>query len=525
MVVDSRSSRQRRPRALVLVAIIGVMGALIAPTAAFANHSYTTDSAPYVALESGIAGEVVPLINSGEIAFGDMFEGIPDGIGAKPGPGRRGYVDLYVAHEQSHVPFRGRADFQDSSVSRVRINVKSKSITDLEVVLSPDLGLIRLCSAFMAGPDQGFPKYTFLVNEESNDLLQIPAGAPYGSDPSIAPLRQAGYTAYVDTTTDKVGVIASAGRHNHENMVIVPGWKKGIVALSGDDTFTFPSTIERPNLSQLYLSRAHNANHFIKDNTQLWAFRVTANNAGPVDPANRFNEANDYFDMVVGDDWKGEFIRVPRDVANGSTGTKPQDALEDWSNEHNVFQFVRVEDIAYDPDQPRVVYFADTGNDRLVEDAGTGRLYRAGSGGSASDGRIFKMVFNKEDPTKVDSFRILTEASAIGMRSPDNLDVGRNSLMVQEDTGNAKIWRYDLGATTWTHVATATQPTAETTGIVDVSRWFGSGWWAVNVQSHVDKTLSPTVLTWSGPPGPAVGSTYQQRREDGQLLLIRIAGS
>ena len=89
-----------------------------------------------------------------------------------------------------------------------RVDIASKSITDLGIALSPDLGLIRFCSAFMAGPEQGFPKYTFLVNEESNDLLEVPDGAPYGTDPSVAPLRQAGYSAYLDTTTGKVGVLA-----------------------------------------------------------------------------------------------------------------------------------------------------------------------------------------------------------------------------------------------------------------------------------------------------------------------------
>jgi len=28
-----------------------------------------------------------PLINSGDVAFGDTFEGLPDGIGIVPGPG------------------------------------------------------------------------------------------------------------------------------------------------------------------------------------------------------------------------------------------------------------------------------------------------------------------------------------------------------------------------------------------------------------------------------------------------------
>ena len=106
-----------------------VMLALLVAIPAFAGSGYNTASDPYVALMPGIDGRVVPLVNSGEEIFGDMFEGIPDGIGAKPGPGNQGYVDLYVAHEQSHVPFGGFADFQDSSVSRVRVDIASMSIT------------------------------------------------------------------------------------------------------------------------------------------------------------------------------------------------------------------------------------------------------------------------------------------------------------------------------------------------------------------------------------------------------------
>jgi hypothetical protein len=489
---------------------------------------YRTSSPSFVNLE--VAGTVVPLVNSGEEAFGTVFEGIPDGIGAKPGPGKnnpKGYVDLYVAHEQSHVPFGGFADHQDSSVTRVRVDIDAMKISEMDVPLSPSLGFIRFCSAFMAGPEHGFPHYTFLVNEESNDPLPVPAGAPYGPDPSLAPYRQAGFAVSLDTTTGKVNVLASHGRHNHENNVIVPGgWKKKIVGLSGDDTFTTPSTPARPNLSQLYLTLTRNWKQFQKDNSTLWAFRVTGTGGSPIDPADPFNGANDYLDMAPGDDWTGEFIRVPEDVARGTTAQAPQDALEDWSNANNVFQFVRVEDIAYDKTNERVVYFADTGNTRLI-DPGTGRLYRAPSGTPGTTdtpGRMFKLVLNRKDPTIVDSFSILVEASAIGMRSPDNIDTSRKSLMVQEDASNAKVWQYSFASGTWTHVATANQPTAETSGIVDVSEWFGKGWWALDVQSHTNQTEFGTFV-WPGPGGPPVGSTYVSRRENGQLLLMQLPGS
>lgn len=489
--------------------------------------SYVTTSVPYVVSTGAVAGvEIKPLINSGETAFGTLFEGIPDGIGVVPGGWHRRYVDLYVTHEQSPVPFGGFADYQNSSVSRVRVDTKTQTIIGMDVALSPDEGFIRFCSATMVGPAQGFRHYTFLVNEESNDPLNVPAGAVYGADPAYggADIRQAGYSAYLDTRTDKVGLLSSAGRLNHENNVVVPGWwGRQVVSLTGDDTFTFPSTPARPNLSQMYMTLSRNSSAFLKDQSTLWAFRVTSTGGAAIDPTDAHNGANDYFDIGLGDNWKGEFIPVPDSIARGTTGDLPQDALEDWSNANNVFQFVRIEDIAYDPDAPRTVYFTDTGNTRLL-DPGTGRLYRASSGGAGSNGRIFKMVFNKKDPTKVDSFSILADADVLGMRHPDNVAVSHRSVMIQEDVeGDATIWMYSLSAGTWTKVAKATQPKAETSGIIDVSNWFGKGWWALDVQSHVNTSETPGLVY--GGPGPSNGVTYTGRREDGQLLLMYVPGS
>jgi hypothetical protein len=134
------------------------------------------------------------------------------------------------------------------------------------------------------------------------------------------------------------------------------------------------------------------------------------------------------------------------------------------------------------------------------------------------------MVLNADDPTIVDELKILVEANAIDMDNPDNLDVGHDSLMVQEDAANARVWMYDLEAGTWTHVATVTQPSAETSGIVDVSRWFGDGWWALTVQSHVNLPGSVPGVVYTG-PGPSNGVVHTTRREDGQLLLMYVPGS
>jgi len=522
-----------------VLAVVAALALLVAlPTTSL---GYNTASPSYVQFASGVVpgAKFVPLVNSGETIFGDTFEGIPDGIGVVPIDDN--HVDLYVTHEQSRVPFGGFADFVDSSVTRIRVNTDDRSVEDMEVVLPSSAGFIRFCSAFMAGPQHGFDTYTFLVNEESDDNLAVPAGAVYGSDPAMAPLREAGYTVYLDTVSGEFDEIAGMGRHNHENAVVVPGGWDDLAVLSGDDTFNAPA-------SQLYLYTAEDADAFKADEGTLWAFRVTATDAGPltgpqiVDP---LNGANDYADITTGETWSGEFLTVPEDVAKGDlAATHPQAGLENWSNANNVFQFIRVEDIAYDPDNPRVIYFADTGERRALTDAvwttlddrdgtvnrsATGRLHRGLSAvlnpdmtvkypadppGPYGNGRIFRMVLNADDPTVVDEFSVFLESDSIGMRNPDNIEVGRKSIVVQEDTSNAKVWQYRFVKGNWRQVATAVQPTAETSGIVDVSAWFGGGWWALDVQSHVNLTESPTQ------PGG-----FKFRREDGQLLLMFIPGS
>ena len=542
---QSHDWRSRRRLAAVAAAMSLV---LTLPTLALGRNSHPNPATAYVSLAPSVAaagGRVIPLINSGQTFNNTTFEGIPDGLGLKPvGNGSR-YIDIYVTFEQSHVPFSGFADFEDSSVQRARLDLRTNEIVKLEEVLPPSAGFIRFCSATMVGPNEGFSDYTFLVNEESNDVITVPAGAPYGADPSTTPFRQAGYSVALDTDDFTFDEIAGLGRHNHENTVVVPGGWADVAVLSGDDTFTAPS-------SQLYLYLADSIDGLRADTGSLWAFQVTGTDSGPLaNPADPQNDANDYLEINPGDDWTGRFIPVPDDIADGTTSAQPQAGLETWSNDHNVFQFIRVEDIGYDPDNPRVVYFTDTGSTRVKEGPG-GRLIRPAVNERPyfdTDGRVFKMVLNEDDPTVVDSFSIeaqgrlqlqegnppdatvITEIDpGVGFVNPDNVGISHSSLMIQEDSsGNNDVWQHPLGTSTWTKVASTTQTaTAETSGIVDASQWLGAGWWALDVQSHVNLPAPPGVNT--GPfvyTTPITGAqiTYNTRREDGQLLLVYIPNS
>jgi hypothetical protein len=148
-----------------------------------------------------------------------------------------------------------------------------------------------------------------------------------------------------------------------------------------------------------------------------------------------------------------------------------------------------------------------------------------------SNGRIFKMVLNEKDPRIVDSFSILADSAnaASPFINPDNLAIGHDSLMVQEDasSGNS-IWLHSLTAGTWTEIAqvTGTGSSAESSGIIALEDTvYGDGWWALTIQGHQNiAAFTQTGFTWVGPPSTATGP-YSKRLEEGQLLLMYIPGS
>lgn len=512
-------------RVVSIAAAIGMMLALMVPAQAASHRShdrgndraFQTDKDPYLTLapDAPRGSKLKPIISVGDRVGRFMFEGLPDGIGLAPA--RHGKVQAYVAHEQTTVPFFGEADFEDSSVSKLVLDRRAR-VRRARVALPASAGFIRFCSAFMAGPYEGFSRYTFFANEESNDVVDVPDGAPYGPDPAVAPQRQAGYTVAYDVRTGRYKQIEGMGRLNHENTVVIPGGWRRHSLWTTDDTFSAPS-------SQLYMYLTRSIKDMYRDKGSLWAFQVTHDNDGRVRRRDPFNGANDYLDIQPGDDWKGRFIRVPKRIAKGNTDLPPQDALEQWSNDNNVFQFIRLEDLATDVHDPRTVYVADTGGTRIVPDPETGRMTRFASSdtdqvGQADNGRIFKFEVSKRNPRRVTSFSVLADGDAptsdptyADMTSPDNIDTSRRSLMVQEDADNARILRYDFRSGDWSTVATVNDPEGESSGIVDASRWFGRGAWLVNVQAHgtfVDEEQRGDVLI---------------KREDGQLLLMKLPGS
>jgi hypothetical protein len=488
------------------------------------------------ALEPG--GKVQPIINVGErLENGYTFESIPDGIALQSG--RHGRVEAFVNHETSTVPFplatvpgepgqtdpsRTFADKTNSIVSRLELASHHRhgvGVTDGSYAIPSEANYQRFCSNFLASREHGFKRPLLFTNEEATDFVFRTGQAWRGPGVTGPGAEQAGVVVALDPRTGEYRTIYGMGRHNHENSVAVPGYGKPVV-LSGDDTFSAPS-------SQMYLYTARNSDDVWEDRGTLWAFRSDV------------AAVNDYGDLSApGAAVSGRFIEVPRDIAVGD-----QTGLENWSNANNVFQFIRVEDIAYDRRLPWIVYFADTGEPRALPDPATGRLRRGPSGtqGPYPNGRIFRMILAPWDPTRVLRLDVVYDGDAGGynnpgvIHQPDNLETTRHSVLITEDPGshqqfagatNARVWQLDPWRRTARPVAEVDQsedPAAppgawEASGIVDASRWLGRDTFLIDVEAH-SILLDQQQEDVYGDSRLDVTT----KREDGQLLTLKLPGA
>jgi hypothetical protein len=471
---------------------------------------------------------VTPIITVGDTVNDYRFEAIPDGISFDPNG--QGTVDVYVNHETSTVPFpytpgQGAAnqnDFDNAQLSRLRLNQHSAGVLKGELAITSSENFQRFCSNFLATSKEGFERSILFTNEETSDRVNR-TGQAWSPPPAVG-AEQAGVVVATDIKSGAHKVIYGMGRLNHENNVAVAGYGHPVV-LSGDDTF-----VSNPPGSQLYSYMADSANALWNDRGDLYGF-VSDNSS-----------VDDYYDFPVGSSMSvsGKFVKIDKRAATGD-----QSALESASDAAHVFQFVRLEDIAYDkrPGMQNVVYIADTG--RGSNSAGTNRF-------ASTNGRIWKVVLDPNDPAKVLSLSVYIEGDdhpvkTIGeIHQPDNVETTQNGLYIAEDPGSsqqfpagstdpnatpARLWQHSYATGVDAPVAvvnqsadegptdvdSATTPGAwgswESTGVIDASSVFGPGAFLINVQAHTLWTEQSAAADWTN------------KREGGQLMLLRIPGA
>ena len=550
-----RLKRGRWRRALALVAIAGagiVVGVTAATSSAKPSGGFLTAKPALLApVAPGV--EVQPLLTVGDTVGGYKFESIPDGISVDKQKGHE--ADVYVNHETSLVPFpAARSDFTNALLSKLTLDRKTGGTLSGSYAIPNSANYQRFCSNFLVSHEQGFDRDLVFTSEEARDWVNR-TGTAWPATPFAPGAEQAGVIVAYDVETGAYRSIYGLGRYNHENAVALPKYHKPVI-LSGDDTFDAPA-------SQLYLYTAADGNAVWNDQGRLYVF-VSDNPA-----------VNDYGDLFTdpaagATSVAGHFREVPRTIATGKKldggevraadfgfpsppagiPDGPQWVMEYWSNNvANAFQFIRIEDIAYDRHDENVVYFADTGEPRALPDPSTTRLRRGlpGTRGPYPNGRIFKLVLDTKDPLRVESLSILPGADfdAGGynnvnvVHQPDNVETTSKALLITEDPGGhnqynppagpgktaARVWRYVLK----THaldvvlrVDHSSDPTSppqklgnwESSGIVDASKAFGKDMFLIDVQAHgweIDTQINPTLPNYM--------------RENGQLLLVKIPGT
>jgi hypothetical protein len=555
--------------------------------------------------------EILPILTVGDdLANGFQFEAIPDGISVRPRA--TGRAEIFVNHETSKVPFpynpsvavtdpaESQNDFDNAQVSRLRLNPGGR-VVDGSFAISSAGGFQRFCSNFLATSREGFDRDILFTNEESPDyVLRQEASWPVPiGDPNE---KEAGLVVAYDVSTGTSRTIPGMGRHNHENAVAIPGYDDRVV-LSGDDTFTSgpltdplsttsPPAQLVPSQSELFSYIAPDAGSVLDDQGELFAF--VSDNAA-VDDYYDFTPTNSSTLSV-----SGHFITVPRNIATGlnpdgsemtsadvpatqggpfppppSDGSwqrdlrsstplgidGPQWVLQYWATQNNVFEFVRVEDIAYDkrPGLENVVYIVDSGRGTAGES----------QAGRSTNGRVWKMVLDPEDPTQVDSLSVFVDGDDNPVKTlseihqPDNLETTANGILVTEDPGSsqqfaatdtsanattARLWWIPFSGTPEV-VAKVNQsadegptdvdppdnpplaPAAflispgnlgawESSGIVDASEAFGPGAFLIAVQAHTLWVEKATGIDTQFDANSDPDFTF--KREGGQLLLIRI---
>jgi hypothetical protein len=580
----------RRGTTLACLALAAAITMSAAGAALAANKSGFDTGQPAMLSPVKAGVDIDPLLTVGDVLpSGYRYEAIPDGISVRTrGQGR---VDLFVNHETSKVPFpfvlsgnvsANENDFDNAQVSRLILNQHSAGVLNGKFVIPSRLGFQRFCSNFLATSEQGFSRPIFFTNEETPDYVfrREDSRPPPIGDPAE---REAGLVVARDVKTGKQHPIYGMGRHNHENSVAVPGYGHPVV-LSGDDTFTsgplgaVTGLGSVPSQSQLYSYMAPSTDALMADEGDLWAF--VSDTPG----------VKNYYDVLPnsGTVVTGHFIKVPKDIAAGKNpdGSElkaadkgfpappnninnwqtdlrsaaplgidgPQWVLEYWSDLNNVFQFVRVEDIAYDkrPGMGHIVYIADSGRGRRVDQSLDTPNFKS------TNGRVWKMVLDPDDPTKVTSLTVFAEGDdnpvkTLGeIHQPDNLETTPGGVLVTEDPGGsqqftlpttdpnattARLWRVPIANPGNAEVVAKVDQSAdggptdvgtflgalgqwESTGIVDASKAFGPDMFLINVQAHtlwVEKAEGDVGLI-AGQPD------FTLKREGGQLMLMHIPG-
>jgi Bacterial protein of unknown function (DUF839) len=471
----------RRARFAAVTALAALVG-LIATAVASAEPppGVKTTKPPY--LVPTAPGVVVdPILSTGDIVGTYQMSGIPDGLGAyanRRDRGRGKTFTVVMNHELGR-SFPNNPPGVDARISRLRIDAKTTSVVDATYLFDGTEGFERFCSSTLE-IIRGVPYY-FTGEEAIPQPMQPPGPAHDGS------------SIVMNAETGEWTETPHFGHLQHEN--VVPIRLSKWVFLTTDDDFR----AGQPAYLYAYIAPTFRGG---VAGTQGSLYVWKAN-----DPAETGNAT-----AAKGESIPGRFVPITQaENANDVT-------LKDAATAKGAFKFDRLEDAAVRSLTSNRVYIADTGKLPATE-----------------RGRVYQFTFSRNNPTRA-TLRMILNGDAPDsddLFNPDNMDVSRRALVIQEDresafrgdvggtTGFSRVLVYDLKSKTLRSVARVNTPatlrpgTWESSGVIDARHVLGRNWWLLDVQAH--STTAPQ-------PGPTL-EPNSSTGEDGQLLAIRIPRS
>ena len=478
------------------------LGAAMAAVPATADAGVFTSVKPYVK-PVGRQYSIKPLLSVGDHVrqMGHRrrqyrMVGIPDGLGLRK---TRHGSELFMNHELTtsdvSEPFVGGPRQRGAFVSRFRLarngSFKSGDRAYDSVFQGDDYvgapaqtdndtrELSRFCSGFLAGRKEGFDRPIYLTNEEESSPAKTFDGKGGQS---------------VAVFNNQLHTLPALGHFAKENTVVVPKTGNRTVIMSLEDGPTTPD-------SQLYMYVGQKR----RRGTPLERNGLTDGKLYTYALDRPKTEADFRSGTVL-----GRWVEIP------DAEDKDASELEAFSDSVGALGFVRIEDGAASPNRRGEFYFVTTGgNDEINR---LGRAYRLRLDSSdPTDPATLKVIYNADD---------VIAAGRDTAISPDNVDVSKRYLMIQEDgTSQSRqvmaakgrdgsVWRFDIKrGFVRSRVAQLNPPGRggepvgpgvwETSGIIDVAGSFGKDNWLTDVQAH-----SPTA------------APFPNTVEDGQLVRM-----
>jgi len=407
--------------------------------------------------------------------------GIPDGMGAYDNG--NGTFTVLLNHELGFNAGVTRAHGADSSfVSKWIINKSNFSVvsgSDLIQTVStwntvnstynaPATGiqLGRLCSGDLALQSAYYNSVT--GNGTQNKIFQ--SGEEVGAEGRT-------FAHVVDGPAGGVSFeLPRLGKFSWENSVANPNSGDKTVVLGTDDT--------TPGQVYMYVGTKTNSGNDIQKagltNGNLFGIKVATTNS------DQFESRTTGFDGAAGNEDSRAFTLHAHGNVENTTGA----ALQTASATAGVTEFLRPEDIAWDPNNAAKAYFVTTD--------------RFDTGSTVGASRLWELSFSDtNDFTLGGTIKMLIEGSgAADGQMFDNMTVTPDGkVIIQEDPGNqaylAKTWSYDIALDTLTELlvsdsARFAAPTApfsqdeENSGVIDISSIMNDGktYYLGNMQAH-----------------------------------------